>query len=159
MPTSPSAGSQSPAEDMKGLFRTVGLAVDMYKDMCGRTCRREIVRPWIAPRMRGSTMRPATSAGPWAKVCMLQATSQRQLRFLQQAHPTRSLARRVHNQARHPGVVGRQSEAIDRYSRTTSRQQQKGVKFYKTPDACCWQLSLGQDRCSQERGEPASRRC
>jgi TRAP-type mannitol/chloroaromatic compound transport system substrate-binding protein len=153
MPTQPFGWFKKPvtkAADVKGIkFRTVGLAVDMYKEMGAA------VNP-----LPGAEIVPALDRGLIDAAEFNNASSDRVLGFpdvakhcmLQSFHQATEQFEILFNKARYDALPGELKsvidyavqaasadmswKAIDRYSKDYFEMQEKqGVKFWKTPDA------------------------
>jgi TRAP-type mannitol/chloroaromatic compound transport system substrate-binding protein len=153
MPTQPFGWFKKPvtsAEQMKGVkFRTVGLAVDMYKDLGAAVNPLpggEIVPAMDRGLLDAAEFNNASSDNllgfpDVAKVCMLQSFHQcsEQFEILFNKKKYNALS------AEHKAIIKHAIEAssadmswkaIDRYSKDyIDMSTKKGVKFYKTPDA------------------------
>jgi TRAP-type mannitol/chloroaromatic compound transport system substrate-binding protein len=153
MPTQPFGWFKKPitsVEQMKGVkFRTVGLAVDMYKDMGAAVNPLpggEIVPAMDRGLLDAAEFNNASSDNllgfpDVAKVCMLQSFHQpsEQFEILFNKKKYDSLS------GEHKSIIKHAIEAssadmswksIDRYSKDyIDMSSKKGVKFYKTPDA------------------------
>ena len=153
MPTQPFGWFKKPitsVEQMKGVkFRTVGLAVDMYKDMGAAVNPLpggEIVPAMDRGLLDAAEFNNASSDNllgfpDVAKVCMLQSFHQcsEQFEILFNKKKYNALS------AEHKSIIKHAIEAssadmswksIDRYSKDyIDMSSKKGVKFYKTPDA------------------------
>ncbi len=153
MPTQPFGWFKKPvnnADQMKGLkFRTVGLAVDMYKDLGAAVNPLpggEIVPAMDRGLLDAAEFNNASSDNllgfpDVSKVCMLQSfhqsTEQFEILFNKKKYDSLS--------AEHKSIIGYAVQAasadmswkaIDRYSKDyIDMSTKKGVKFYKTPDA------------------------
>ncbi|MHB1403553.1 MAG: TRAP transporter substrate-binding protein [Thiobacillus sp.] len=153
MPTQPFGWFKKPitsVEQMKGVkFRTVGLAVDMYKDMGAAVNPLpggEIVPAMDRGLLDAAEFNNASSDNllgfpDVAKVCMLQSFHQcsEQFEILFNKKKYNALS------GEHKSIIKHAIEAssadmswksIDRYSKDyIDMSSKKGVKFYKTPDA------------------------
>ncbi|MBI4988575.1 MAG: TRAP transporter substrate-binding protein [Rhodocyclales bacterium] len=153
MPTQPFGWFKKPitkAEDVKGMkFRTVGLAVDIYKDMgvaVNPLPGGEIVPAIDRGLIDGAEFNNASSDRllgfpDVSKVCMLQSFHQcsEQFEILFNKKKYDSLPaelKTIINHAVEASSADMSWKAIDRYSKDYIEMQEKqGVKFYKTPDA------------------------
>ena len=153
MPTQPFGWFKKPvtrAEDMKGVkFRTVGLAVDMYKDLGAAVSPLpggEIVPAMDRGLLDAAEFNNASSDNllgfpDVAKVCMLQSFHQCSEQFeilfnkkKYDALPNELKA--IIKYAIEASSADMSWKAIDRYSKDyIDMSTKKGVKFYKTPDA------------------------
>ena len=153
MPTQPFGWFKKPVtkvEDVKGMkFRTVGLAVDIYKDMgvaVNPLPGGEIVPAIDRGLIDGAEFNNASSDRllgfpDVSKVCMLQSFHQcsEQFEILFNKKKYDSLPgelKTIINHAVEAASADMSWKAIDRYSKDYIEMQEKqGVKFYKTPDA------------------------
>ena len=153
MPTQPFGWFKKPitkAEDVKGMkFRTVGLAVDIYKDMgvaVNPLPGGEIVPAIDRGLIDGAEFNNASSDRllgfpDVSKVCMLQSFHQcsEQFEILFNKKKYDSLPaelKTIINHSVEAASADMSWKAIDRYSKDYIEMQEKqGVKFYKTPDA------------------------
>jgi TRAP-type mannitol/chloroaromatic compound transport system substrate-binding protein len=153
MPTQPFGWFKKPitkADDVKGMkFRTVGLAVDIYKDMgvaVNPLPGGEIVPAIDRGLIDGAEFNNASSDRllgfpDVSKVCMLQSFHQcsEQFEILFNKKKYDSLPtelKTIINHAVEAASADMSWKAIDRYSKDYIEMQEKqGVKFYKTPDA------------------------
>jgi TRAP-type mannitol/chloroaromatic compound transport system substrate-binding protein len=153
MPTQPFGWFKKPvtsAEQLKGLkFRTVGLAVDMYKDMGAAVNPLpggEIVPALDRGLLDAAEFNNASSDNllgfpDVAKVCMLQsfhqATEQFEILFNKKKYDgLNSEHKAIIKHAIEAASADMSWKAIDRYSKDYAEMSsKKGVKFYKTPDA------------------------
>jgi TRAP-type mannitol/chloroaromatic compound transport system substrate-binding protein len=153
MPTQPFGWFKKPvtsAEQMKGLkFRTVGLAVDIYKDMGAAV--NPLPGAEIVPALDRGLLDAAefnnTSSDNLlgfpdvAKVCMLQSfhqsTEQFEVLFNKKKYDALSAEHKsIIKYAIQASSADMSWKAIDRYSKDyLDMSNNKGVKFYKTPDA------------------------
>ena len=153
MPTQPLGWFKKPitkADDVKGMkFRTVGLAVDIYKDMglaVNPLPGGEIVPALDRGLLDAAEFNNASSDRllgfpDVTKVCMLQSFHQCSEQFeilfnkkKYDALPTELKAIIAH--AVEAASADMSWKAIDRYSKDYIEMQEKqGIKFYKTPDA------------------------
>jgi TRAP-type mannitol/chloroaromatic compound transport system substrate-binding protein len=152
MPTQPFGWFKKPvtkADDMKGVkFRTVGLAVDIYKELGAA------VNP-----LPGAEIVPALDRGLLDAAEFNNASSDKQLGFpdvtkhcmLQSFHQCSEQFEILFNKKRYDALPGELKsiidyavqassadmswKAIDRYSTAYGEMQAAGVKFWKTPDA------------------------
>ncbi|KVW95589.1 TRAP transporter substrate-binding protein [Thiobacillus denitrificans] len=153
MPTQPFGWFKKPitsVEQMKGLkFRTVGLAVDMYKDMGAA------VNPMPAGEIVPALDRGLLDAAEFnnassdnllgfpdvAKVCMLQsfhqASEQFEILFNKKKYDALNAEHKaIIKYAIEAASADMSWKAIDRYSKDyLDMSTKRGVKFYKTPDA------------------------
>ena len=152
MPTQPFGWFKKPVtkvEDVKGMkFRTVGLAVDIYKDMgvaVNPLPGGEIVPAIDRGLIDGAEFNNASSDRllgfpDVSKVCMLQSFHQcsEQFEILFNKKKYDSLPgelKTIINHAVEAASADMSWKAIDRYSKDYIEMQEKqGVKFYKTPD-------------------------
>ena len=153
MPTQPFGWFKKPitkAEDVKGMkFRTVGLAVDIYKDMgvaVNPLPGGEIVPAIDRGLIDGAEFNNASSDRllgfpDVSKVCMLQSFHQcsEQFEILFNKKKYDSLPaelKTIINHSVEAASADMSWKAIDRYSKDYIEMQEKqGVKFWKTPDA------------------------
>ncbi len=153
MPTQPFGWFKKPVTkeaDVKGMkFRTVGLAVDIYKDMgvaVNPLPGGEIVPAIDRGLIDGAEFNNASSDRllgfpDVSKVCMLQSFHQcsEQFEILFNKKKYDSLPgelKTIINHAVEAASADMSWKAIDRYSKDYIEMQEKqGVKFYKTPDA------------------------
>jgi TRAP-type mannitol/chloroaromatic compound transport system substrate-binding protein len=152
MPTQPFGWFKKPvtkAEDMKGVkFRTVGLAVDMYKDLGAAVNPlpgAEIVPAMDRGLLDAAEFNNASSDKllgfpDVAKVCMLQSfhqcSEQFEILFNKKRYDSLSAElKSVIDYAVQASSADMSWKAIDRYSTAYGELQKGGVKFYKTPDA------------------------
>ncbi len=153
MPTQPFGWFKKPVtnvEQMKGLkFRTVGLAVDMYREMGAAVNPLpggEIVPAMDRGLLDAAEFNNASSDNllgfpDVAKVCMLQSfhqcTEQFEILFNKKKYDALSNEHRsVIKYAIQASSADMSWKAIDRYSKDyIDMSTKKGVKFYKTPDA------------------------
>jgi TRAP-type mannitol/chloroaromatic compound transport system substrate-binding protein len=153
MPTQPFGWFKKPvtnAEQMKGVkFRTVGLAVDMYKDLGAAVSPLpggEIVPAMDRGLLDAAEFNNASSDNllgfpDVAKVCMLQSFHQpsEQFEILFNKKKYDSLTTEHKSIIKHAieaSSADMSWKAIDRYSKDyIDMSTKKGVKFYKTPDA------------------------
>ena len=153
MPTQPFGWFKKPvtkAEDMKGVkFRTVGLAVDLYKELGAAVSPlpgAEIVPAMDRGLLDAAEFNNASSDNllgfpDVAKVCMLQSFHQCSEQFeilfnkkKYDALPNELKA--IIKYAIEASSADMSWKAIDRYSKDyIDMSTKKGVKFYKTPDA------------------------
>jgi TRAP-type mannitol/chloroaromatic compound transport system substrate-binding protein len=152
MPTQPFGWFKKPvtkADDMKGVkFRTVGLAVDIYKELGAA------VNP-----LPGAEIVPALDRGLLDAAEFNNASSDKLLGFpdvakncmLQSFHQSSEQFEILFNKKRYDALPGELKsiidyavqaasadmswKAIDRYSTDYGEMQKAGVKFWKTPDA------------------------
>ena len=153
MPTQPFGWFKKPVtkvEDVKGLkFRTVGLAVDIYKEMgvaVNPLPGGEIVPAMDRGLLDAAEFNNASSDRllgfpDVAKHCMLQSFHQSSEQFEILFNKKRYDAlpvelKSIVTNAVHAASADMSWKAIDRYSKDYAEMQQKqGVKFWKTPDA------------------------
>ena len=153
MPTQPFGWFKKPvtkAEDMKGVkFRTVGLAVDMYKDLGAAVSPLpggEIVPAMDRGLLDAAEFNNASSDNllgfpDVAKVCMLQSfhqcSEQFEILFNKKKYDALpSELKAIIKYAIEASSADMSWKAIDRYSKDyIDMSTKKGVKFYKTPDA------------------------
>lgn len=153
MPTQPLGWFKKPvtkAADMKGLkFRTVGLAVDMFKDMGAAVNPLpggEIVPALDRGLLDAAEFNNASSDNllgfpDVAKICMLQSFHQpsEQFEILFNKKKYDALPgelKSIIKYAVEASSADMSWKAIDRYSKDyIDMSTKKGVKFYKTPDA------------------------
>lgn len=152
MPTQPFGWFKKPvtkAEDMKGVkFRTVGLAVDMYKELGAAVNPlpgAEIVPAMDRGLLDAAEFNNASSDKllgfpDVAKVCMLQSfhqcSEQFEILFNKKRYDSLSTElKSVIDYAVQAASADMSWKAIDRYSTAYGDLQKGGVKFYKTPDA------------------------
>jgi TRAP-type mannitol/chloroaromatic compound transport system substrate-binding protein len=153
MPTQPFGWFKKPVtkvEDVKGMkFRTVGLAVDIYKDMgvAVNPLPGGVIVPAIDRGLiDGAEFNNASSDRllgfpDVSKVCMLQSFHQcsEQFEILFNKKKYDSLPaelKTIINHSVEAASADMSWKAIDRYSKDYIEMQEKqGVKFYKTPDA------------------------
>lgn len=153
MPTQPLGWFKKPitkAEDMKGLkFRTVGLAVDVFKEMgvaVNPLPGGEIVPAIDRGLLDAAEFNNASSDNllgfpDVAKICMLQSfhQSSEQFEILFNKKKYEALPADLKSIIKHAiqaSSADMSWKAIDRYSKDyQDMSKNKGVKFYKTPDA------------------------
>ena len=153
MPTQPFGWFKKPvtsAEQMKGLkFRTVGLAVDLYKDLGAAVNPLpggEIVPAMDRGLLDAAEFNNASSDNllgfpDVAKVCMLQSfhqcSEQFEILFNKKKYDALSAEHKsIIKHAIEASSADMSWKAIDRYSKDyIDMSSKKGVKFYKTPDA------------------------
>ena len=153
MPTQPFGWFKKPitkAEQMQGLkFRTVGLAVDMYKDLGAAVNPLpggEIVPAMDRGLLDAAEFNNASSDNllgfpDVAKVCMLQSfhqcSEQFEILFNKKKYNTLNAEHKaIIKHAIEAASADMSWKAIDRYSKDyIDMSTKKGVKFYKTPDA------------------------
>jgi TRAP-type mannitol/chloroaromatic compound transport system substrate-binding protein len=153
MPTQPFGWFKKPitkADDVKGMkFRTVGLAVDMYKDMgvaVNPLPGGEIVPAMDRGLLDGAEFNNASSDRllgfpDVAKNCMLQSfhqcSEQFEILFNKKKYDALPAElKTIINHAVEASSADMSWKAIDRYSKDYIEMQEKqGVKFWKTPDA------------------------
>jgi TRAP-type mannitol/chloroaromatic compound transport system substrate-binding protein len=153
MPTQPFGWFKKPitkVDDVKGMkFRTVGLAVDIYKDMgvaVNPLPGAEIVPAIDRGLLDGAEFNNASSDRllgfpDVSKICMLQSFHQCSEQFEILFNKKRYDAlpaelKTIINHAVEASSADMSWKAIDRYSKDYIEMQEKqGVKFYKTPDA------------------------
>ena len=153
MPTQPFGWFKKPitsVEQMKGLkFRTVGLAVDMYKDMGAAVNPMpggEIVPALDRGLLDAAEFNNASSDNllgfpDVAKVCMLQsfhqASEQFEILFNKKKYDALNDEHKaIIKYAIEAASADMSWKAIDRYSKDyLDMSTKRGVKFYKTPDA------------------------
>ncbi len=178
MPTQPFGWFKKPvtrAEQMQGVkFRTVGLAVDLYKDLGAAVNPLpggEIVPAMDRGLLDAAEFNNASSDNllgfpDVAKVCMLQSFHQcsEQFEILFNRKKYDGL------NAEHKAIIKHAIEAasadmswkaIDRYSKDyLDMSTKKGVKFYKTPDAILKKQLQAWDRIMAEKSaeNPAFKR-
>ena len=169
MPTQPFGWFKKPitsVEQMKGVkFRTVGLAVDIYKDMGAAVNPLpggEIVPAMDRGLLDAAEFNNASSDNllgfpDVAKVCMLQSFHQcsEQFEILFNKKKYNALS------AEHKSIIKHAIEAssadmswkaIDRYSKDyIDMSSKKGVKFYKTPDAILRKQLQSWDKIMKEK--------
>ena len=152
MPTQPLGWFKKPitkVEDMKGLkFRTVGLAVDVFKEMgvaVNPLPGGEIVPAMDRGLLDAAEFNNASSDNllgfpDVAKICMLQSfhQSSEQFEILFNKKKYDALSDDLKSIIKHAVEASSADmswKAIDRYSKDYQDMgQKKGVKFYKTPD-------------------------
>jgi TRAP-type mannitol/chloroaromatic compound transport system substrate-binding protein len=174
MPTQPFGWFKKPitkVADIKGMkFRTVGLAVDMYKDMglaVNPLPGGEIVPAMDRGLLDGAEFNNASSDRllgfpDVTKHCMLQSFHQCSEQFEILFNKKRYDAlpadmKSIIDYAVQAASADMSWKAIDRYSKDYIEMQEKqGVKFWKTPDPILRRQleALGQDHRRKERGEP-----
>ena len=152
MPTQPFGWFKKPvtkADDMKGVkFRTVGLAVDMYKELGAAVNPlpgAEIVPAMDRGLLDAAEFNNASSDKllgfpDVAKVCMLQSfhqcSEQFEILFNKKRYDSLSTElKSIIGYAVEASSADMSWKAIDRYSTAYGELQKGGVKFYKTPDA------------------------
>ncbi|MEK6662813.1 MAG: TRAP transporter substrate-binding protein [Pseudomonadota bacterium] len=153
MPTQPLGWFKKPvtkAADMKGLkFRTVGLAVDVFKDMGAAVNPLpggEIVPALDRGLLDAAEFNNASSDNllgfpDVAKICMLQSfhqpSEQFEILFNKKKYDTLpGELKAIIKYAVEASSADMSWKAIDRYSKDyIDMSEKKGVKFYKTPDA------------------------
>ena len=153
MPTQPFGWFKKPVTSlaqMNGLkFRTVGLAVDMYKDMGAAVNPMpggEIVPAMDRGLLDAAEFNNASSDNllgfpDVSKVCMLQSfhqsTEQFEILFNKKKYDALSAEHKsIISYAVQAASADMSWKAIDRYSKDyIDMSTKKGVKFYKTPDA------------------------
>jgi TRAP-type mannitol/chloroaromatic compound transport system substrate-binding protein len=153
MPTQPFGWFKKPvtkADDMKGVkFRTVGLAVDMYKDLGAAVNPlpgAEIVPAMDRGLLDAAEFNNASSDNllgfpDVAKVCMLQSfhqcSEQFEILFNKKKYDALNAEHKaIIKHALEAASADMSWKAIDRYSKDyIDMSTKKGVKFYKTPDA------------------------
>lgn len=153
MPTQPLGWFKKPvtkAADLKGLkFRTVGLAVDVFKDMGAAVVPLpggEIVPALDRGLLDAAEFNNASSDNllgfpDVAKICMLQsfhqASEQFEILFNKKKYDTLpGELKAIIKYAVEASSADMSWKAIDRYSKDyIDMSEKKGVKFYKTPDA------------------------
>ncbi len=153
MPTQPFGWFKKPVtkpEDMKGVkFRTVGLAIDIYKELGAAVTPLpggEIVSAMDRGLLDAAEFNNASSDRllgfpDVAKVCMLQSfhqsTEQFEVLFNKQKYNALSGEHKaIIKYALEASSADMSWKAIDRYSKDyQAMAKQQGVKFYKTPDA------------------------
>ena len=153
MPTQPFGWFKKPitsADQMKGLkFRTVGLAVDMYKDLGAAVNPLpggEIVPAMDRGLLDAAEFNNASSDNllgfpDVAKVCMLQSfhqcSEQFEILFNKKKYDSLNVEHKaIIKHAIEAASADMSWKAIDRYSKDyIDMSTNKGVKFYKTPDA------------------------
>ncbi|MBK9521821.1 MAG: twin-arginine translocation signal domain-containing protein [Rhodocyclaceae bacterium] len=152
MPTQPFGWFMKPvtkADDMKGVkFRTVGLAVDMYKELGAAVNPlpgAEIVPAMDRGLLDAAEFNNASSDKllgfpDVAKVCMLQSfhqcSEQFEILFNKKRYDSLSTElKSIIGYAVEASSADMSWKAIDRYSTAYGELQKGGVKFYKTPDA------------------------
>lgn len=152
MPTQPFGWFKKPVtsvDQMKGVkFRTVGLAVDLYKDMGAAVNPLpggEIVPAMDRGLLDAAEFNNASSDNllgfpDVAKVCMLQsfhqASEQFEVLFNKKKYDSLSAEHKaIIKHALEASSADMSWKAIDRYSKDyLEMSTKKGVKFYKTPD-------------------------
>jgi len=153
MPTQPLGWFKRPiarVEDMKGVkFRTVGLAIDIYSGMGAAVNALpggEIVPAMDRGLLDGAEFNNASSDlalgfADVSKVCMLQSFHQSSEQFEVLFNKARyeALSPRLKNVLRYAAQAASADmswKAIDRYSKDyDTLRNDRGVNFYKTPDA------------------------
>jgi TRAP-type mannitol/chloroaromatic compound transport system substrate-binding protein len=153
MPTQPLGWFKKPvtkAADLKGLkFRTVGLAVDVFKDMGAAVVPLpggEIVPALDRGLLDAAEFNNASSDNllgfpDVAKICMLQsfhqASEQFEILFNKKKYDALpSELKAIIKYSVEAASADMSWKAIDRYSKDyQDMSEKKGVKFYKTPDA------------------------
>ncbi|MDP1681440.1 MAG: TRAP transporter substrate-binding protein [Burkholderiales bacterium] len=153
MPTQPLGWFKKPvtkAADLKGLkFRTVGLAVDVFKDMGAAVNPLpggEIVPALDRGLLDAAEFNNASSDNllgfpDVAKICMLQSfhqpSEQFEILFNKKKYDTLpGELKSIIKYAVEASSADMSWKAIDRYSKDyIDMSEKKGVKFYKTPDA------------------------
>ena len=153
MPTQPLGWFKKPvtkAADIKGLkFRTVGLAVDVFKDMGAAVVPLpggEIVPALDRGLLDAAEFNNASSDNllgfpDVAKICMLQsfhqASEQFEILFNKKKYDALpGELKSIIKYAVEAASADMSWKAIDRYSKDyIDMSEKKGVKFYKTPDA------------------------
>jgi TRAP-type mannitol/chloroaromatic compound transport system substrate-binding protein len=153
MPTQPFGWFKKPvtkADDMKGVkFRTVGLAVDIYKELGAAVSPLpggEIVPAMDRGLLDAAEFNNASSDRllgfpDVAKVCMLQSfhqcSEQFEILFNKKKYDALSDEHKaIIKHAIEASSADMSWKAIDRYSKDyQAMSSQQGVKFYKTPDA------------------------
>ena len=152
MPTQPFGWFKKPvtkADDMKGVkFRTVGLAVDIYKDLGAAVNPLpggEIVAAMDRGLLDAAEFNNASSDKllgfpDVAKVCMLQSfhqcSEQFEILFNKKRYDALSTElKAIIDYSVQAASADMSWKAIDRYSTAYGELQQGGVKFYKTPDS------------------------
>mgnify|MGYP001086903754 CR=1 FL=1 len=171
MPTQPFGWFKKPVtkvEDVKGMkFRTVGLAVDIYKDMgvaVNPLPGGEIVPAIDRGLIDGAEFNNASSDRllgfpDVSKVCMLQSFHQcsEQFEILFNKKKYDSLPaelKTIINHSVEAASADMSWKAIDRYSKDYIEMQEKqGVKFYKTPDPVLQQQLTGYDTAAAKKAE------
>jgi TRAP-type mannitol/chloroaromatic compound transport system substrate-binding protein len=179
MPTQPFGWFKKPitkVADIKGMkFRTVGLAVDMYKDMglaVNPLPGGEIVPAMDRGLLDGAEFNNASSDRllgfpDVTKHCMLQSFHQCSEQFEILFNKKRYDAlpadmKSIIDYAVQAASADMSWKAIDRYSKDYIEMQEKqGVKFWKTPDPSCAASSRPGTRSSPPRARRTrhSRRC
>jgi TRAP-type mannitol/chloroaromatic compound transport system substrate-binding protein len=153
MPTQPFGWFKKPvtnADQMKGIkFRTVGLAVDMYKELGAAVSPLpggEIVPAMDRGLLDAAEFNNASSDRllgfpDVAKVCMLQSfhqcTEQFEILFNKKKYDALNAEHKsIIKHAIEAASADMSWKAIDRYSKDyLAMASQQGVKFYKTPDS------------------------
>ena len=153
MPTQPFGWFKKPvtkADDMKGVkFRTVGLAVDIYKELGAAVNPlpgAEIVPAMDRGLLDAAEFNNASSDNllgfpDVAKVCMLQSfhqcSEQFEILFNKKKYDALNAEHKaIIKHAIEAASADMSWKAIDRYSKDyIDMSSKKGVKFYKTPDA------------------------
>ena len=152
MPTQPFGWFKKPvtkADDMKGVkFRTVGLAVDIYKELGAAVNPlpgAEIVPAMDRGLLDAAEFNNASSDKllgfpDVAKVCMLQSfhqcSEQFEILFNKKRYDSLSAElKSIIDYSVQAASADMSWKAIDRYSTSYGELQKAGVKFYKTPDA------------------------
>ena len=152
MPTQPFGWFKKPvtkADDMKGVkFRTVGLAVDIYKELGAAVNPlpgAEIVPAMDRGLLDAAEFNNASSDKllgfpDVAKVCMLQSfhqcSEQFEILFNKKRYDSLSTElKSIIDYSVQAASADMSWKAIDRYSTSYGELQKGGIKFYKTPDA------------------------
>jgi len=172
MPTQPLGWFKRPIarlEDMKGVkFRTVGLAIDIYSSMGAAVNALpggEIVPAMDRGLLDGAEFNNASSDlalgfADVSKVCMLQSFHQSSEQFevlfnkgRYEALPQR--LKNILNYAAQAASADMSWKAIDRYSKDyDTLRNDRGVNFYKTPDAILQaQLKIWDDIIERRSAE------
>lgn len=169
MPTQPFGWFKRPVtsvEQMKGVkFRTVGLAVDLYKDMGAAVNPLpggEIVPAMDRGLLDAAEFNNASSDNVLgfpdvAKVCMLQsfhqASEQFEILFNKKKYDALNAEHKaIIKHALEASSADMSWKAIDRYSKDyLEMSTKKGVKFYKTPDAILRRQLQAWDKIMAEK--------
>ncbi len=169
MPTQPFGWFKKPIstpEQMKGLkFRTVGLAVDLYKDLGAAVNPLpggEIVPALDRGLLDAAEFNNASSDNllgfpDVAKICMLQSfhqcSEQFEILFNKKKYDALNAEHKaIIRYAIQAASADMSWKAIDRYSKDyIDMSTKKGVKFYKTPDAILRKQLQAWDRIMAEK--------
>ncbi len=170
MPTQPFGWFKKPVtkvEDVKGMkFRTVGLAVDIYKDMgvaVNPLPGGEIVPAMDRGLLDAAEFNNATSDRllgftDVSKTCMLQSYHQNAEQFEIMFNKTKydalpSKMRAIIENAVEAASADMSWKAVDRYSKDYAEMAAGGIKFYKTPDSVLQRQLTGYDTAAAKKGE------